>query len=353
MRVIDKMITESRPVKWIMDEYKKGNLFVDDSFQRNYVWMNKDRISLIETMLLGYPIPEIYLWETDTDPSTGETRYSIIDGQQRIRTIGLFIDNDLKLTDAGLEFHNHGYRGKQFSELSSKLKSDAWSYNVSVRFVKKEVEREEIVKMFLRLNRTSNALNPQELRKAEFNGEFLSASVEVADMDFWREWNLFTEMDIRRMQDIQFASTLLIYARSGFEDETTQSSINRMYDLYNDSYPQRSKDVRSAELTLGYLDKVLRTQGTEELAEVMRKKTHAYTIFVAADALRKYKIPAAKFAEKVSQWYRWNELGGAPKKMTPLVAEFKRLSQEGVQKRANRFRRFEILHNYVVSEDVG
>ncbi len=164
---------------------------------------------IIETIILGYPIPEVYLWESDTDPETGETRYSIIDGQQRIKTIGLFINGDLKLTDSGLEFSDATYRGKCFDELDPSMRSAIWSYKVSIRFVKKSVVRDDIVKMFLRLNRTSNALNPQELRNAEFHGEFLGASSEVANLPFWKKWTIFTDMEIRRMQDIQFASTWL------------------------------------------------------------------------------------------------------------------------------------------------
>jgi hypothetical protein len=47
MTVVNNTDTESRPIKWIVDEFKKGNLFIDDSFQRNYVWIKKDRTSLI------------------------------------------------------------------------------------------------------------------------------------------------------------------------------------------------------------------------------------------------------------------------------------------------------------------
>lgn len=347
MTIITNMDTESRPIKWVFDEFKKGNLYIDESFQRNYIWIRKDRVSLLETIILGYPIPEIYLWETGTDSDTGETKYSIIDGQQRIRTIGSFIDNSLKLTDSGLEFSDVAYKGKTFEELKPEVKRSIWAYKISIRFVKKVVKREDIVKMFLRLNKTANALNPQELRNAEFHGEFLEASVAVASSPTLQKWRLFSDVDLRRMQDIQFASTLLIFIRSGFEDETTQSAINRMYDLYNDSYPSKEKDLASIRRTMVFLDKIIERQS--ELATPLRKKTHLYTVFTLLFSVKqKTSANAERLAHVLHLWFSWLEKpSAAPRELRSSVTEYRRLSQEGVQKKANRLARYEVLAKYV------
>jgi len=346
MKVTDNTTVESRPIKWILDEFRKGNLFVDDSFQRNYVWLTKDRISLIETILLGYSIPEIYLWETDTNPMTGDTRYSIIDGQQRIRTINQFVSGDLRLTDSGLEFKTASYRGKEFDPLDDNQKRDFWSYKVSVRFVNKHVSREEIIKMFLRLNKTSNALNPQELRHAEFHGEFISASFQIASLHHWKEWSTFTDLEVRRMSDIQFASTLLIYIRSGFEDETTQSSINKFYDLFNEEYPDKAEDIAATRETLDYLKDII--DQSPRLADALQKKTHAYTIFTLANLLMNTHHSTQGVGDRLALWFEWNDgKTPPPEHYEKLVEEYRRLTSEGVQKKANRQRRFEILRSYL------
>ncbi|MBH3397158.1 MULTISPECIES: DUF262 domain-containing protein [Pseudomonas] len=346
MKVIDNTTVESRPIKWILDEFRKQNLYIDDSFQRNYVWLNKDRISLIETILLGYSIPEIYLWETDTNAATGDTRYSIIDGQQRIRTINQFMAGGLKLTDSGLEFKNPDYRRKEFDDLGDSYKKDFWSYKVSVRFVNKNVQREEIIKMFLRLNKTSNALNPQELRHAEFHGQFISASFEIASLPHWREWETFTDLEIRRMSDIQFASTLLIYIRSGFEDETTQSSINKFYDLLNEKYPGKKQDIAATKDTLDYIREI--TSESPDLGTALQKKTHAYTIFTLSNHLLNIKHPVSGVGKMLEAWYEWHDQKVAPPQhYKDLVTEYRRLAGSGVQKKTNRQRRFEILCAYL------
>ena len=346
MSIVSNMDTQSRPIKWVFDEFKKGNLFVDESFQRNYIWIHKDRVSLMETILLGYPIPEIYLWETGTDPNSGDTKYSIVDGQQRLRTIGQFIDGDLKLTDSGLEFRNSNYRGKTFEDLEPGLRSALWSYSISIRFVKQAIYRDDIVKMFLRLNGTSNALNPQELRNAEFNGQFLKTSERVLMLPFWKRLNIFSEGDIRRMMDIQFVSTLLIFVRSGFEDETTQSAINKMYDLLNDSYPEQDDDIAKISDTLELIELII--DKNPSLAITLQKKTHFYSVFTLCFAVKdKPKTEPDALSDSLFSWFSWHDNKCEPDgRWAESVKEYRRLSQEGVQKKANRLARYEILEKF-------
>ncbi|MDC4502220.1 DUF262 domain-containing protein, partial [Acinetobacter baumannii] len=76
MKLIDLIDVQTQNVKWLYDLHNKGLLIVDDSFQRNYVWSKKNQIQLIESIVMGYPIPEIYIWNTGTDENTGDTKYS-------------------------------------------------------------------------------------------------------------------------------------------------------------------------------------------------------------------------------------------------------------------------------------
>ncbi|WP_017452133.1 DUF262 domain-containing protein [Herbaspirillum rubrisubalbicans] len=349
MTIVENMKTESRPIKWVIDEFGKSNLHVDESFQRNFIWSNRDRIALMETILLGYPIPEIYLWDTGTDPNTGETKFSIVDGQQRIRSINDFIHNQLRLVATSLEFPDQDYQGSTFEKLPDARKSQIWGYPISIRFIGKNATREDIVKMFLRLNRTSNALNPQELRNAEFSGLFLKASERVADIPFWADYAIFSPADLRRMLDIQFASTLLILLRTGFQDETTQAAINRAYDTYNDSYPEAEADISTVGESVDMLRLIL--EESPQLLEVLRRKTHLYTILSFLFYLRSagLEIPVKDLAASLTHWYECVEGGAvADFEWGPSIREYKQLSQEGVQKRANRLRRFDILKAYLL-----
>jgi hypothetical protein len=342
--LIELIDVETRSIKYLTDMFKNNTLSVDNTFQRRYVWLPRNRVSLVETILLGYPIPEIYLWQNDTDPETGETKFSIVDGQQRLRAVESFINNDFKLNTSGLEFKDADYARKAFNQLSPDQKSSIWKYKFSIRFLKEEVSREEIVKIFLRLNSTNTSLNPQELRNAEFNGEFIALAERISEYYFWSEFNVFNAGDLRRMLDIQFISTLLIFLRMGIEEETTQASINKAYDLYNVEYEEAEEDYRTTCDALDIIAKI--SKDSNNLKNIVKRKTHLYSLFVFAYFVNSSNIIVnEKIKESLNIWYGHylNDTSYGEEKMDALLNEYRSLSLEGVQKKPNRQRRFDII----------
>lgn len=210
---VEEIIFERKPIKWLYDQLRTEHLFIDNTFQRKFVWTEKNQVQLIESILTGYPIPEIYVWERDTKPQTGETKYSVIDGQQRLTAIFNFLNDSFSLKTSLIENKDAEYKDKLFSELTDDSKSSFWKYPFAVRIVRVTVSREGIVEMFLRLNKTSLSLNPQELRNAEFQGKFLKLSQELSGNDFWIQYKIFNQHNVRRMLDIQFVSSILIFFR--------------------------------------------------------------------------------------------------------------------------------------------
>lgn len=350
MRAIDLIRVETKDIKWLTDNLKSGVITVDNSYQRKYIWQPKDQVALIETILLGYPIPEIYLWANDTDPETGDTKYSIVDGQQRLTTIQRYLNDEFKLTKSGISDKEADYVGKLFSELSSEHKKEFWRYQFSSRFINDSLDRDEIATLFLRLNRTSTTLNPQELRNAEFNGKFLELSAELSQNSFWEKYKVFSQSEIRRMQDIQFISTLLIFLRMGIEKDNNQSAINKAYDQYNENYPEAGEDRDIVCSILSTMDKLI--SGREVFESIVKRKGHLYFIFVLAyyyiqiQAIKTVALePIGVKLEDFFVKYTDENIEDLDKN----IEEYRELSQEGSKKSYNRQRRFEILKNYCFS----
>lgn len=336
---------ESRKIKWISDEFKKGALTVDNTFQRKYVWNEREQILLIETILLSYPIPEIYLWENEIDPASGDTKYSIVDGQQRITTIGKFIDGEIRLKSSVVDKKDASYANKSFGDLSTEEKKLFWAYEIPIRFLENQIDKNHIIEMFLRLNKTNNALNPQELRNAEFNGEFLKASESIANFDFWNKFDIFTDSQKRRMQDIQFSSTLLMFIQSGFEDETTQKAINDKYDLYNESYPDKQSDIAKAFNTFKLLEKIMPNE--DAALSIAKKPTHLYTLFNIANYIFENQVNINGIQEKINKWYLAYSSDNDKDPILEHIDRYKALSNEGVSKKSNRSERFNLIKNYL------
>lgn len=342
MRIIDVMQPDTKTSKWIVDNFRNELLIVDNSFQRNYVWLTKHQISLIETILLGYAVPEIYLWMVDTDPTTGDTKYSIVDGQQRIGAVFDYIDGKFALRSAYLSEKNAEYANKYFKDLSDDLKKRIWSYSFTVRQLPQDVSREEIVKMFLRLNSTDKSLNPQELRNAEFNREFLDNAQKISKLDFWRTHKIFSADSIRRMKDIQFISSLLIFLRDGIESEITQTAINKMYDLFNDEYKEKQADYNTVTSILNEIQEII--DHDPNTLKALSKTTHFYTLFTLTYfVISQNKHFTNKQKDLISSFYKKYNEGSEE----AYIEEYRSSSKESTNSKQSRMARLKALRSYV------
>lgn len=351
--VTDNIYIERKSIKWLKDQTDKELLSVDNSFQRQYIWTTKNQARLIETILLGYAIPEIYLWERETDSESGDTRLSVIDGQQRLGSIFDFINEKFQLRTSFLDHKDADFVNKSFSELTEEQRNAIWKYPLSVRFIKENVSREDIVNMFLRLNSTNTTLNPQELRNAEFNGLFLRLANELTDLPFWEKIRLFNGYDYRRMKDIEFISSLLIFLRLGIEEETTQRNVNKVYDTFNEEYPEYEEDKILFTKLIDLFEELV--DQDESIMKFISRKVHFYSLFTVIYYLYKqYGEVTNDHKKNLERFvYNYNHLneyeGDLPGPKYEWLVEYNQLSQEGTQKRTNRIKRFEILKDFLTT----
>lgn len=350
MKLIDLIDIQPQSVKWLYDLNHKGLLVVDDSFQRNYVWNRKNQIQLIESIILGYPIPEIYIWNIGTDENTGDTKYSIVDGQQRTGAIFQFISNQYKLLEMSLKSDSDCFarvKNKYFKDLDIEDKKAIWAYIFSIRLVRNSVERESIVKMFLRLNSNNLTLNPQELRNAEFDGEFMKVVSTLSEREYWDSNQIFSISDRRRMKDISFISTLLVFMKQGIQEDITEKNINQIYDLYNDDYPNQEVDLNKFDFILNCIDRIL--DGDESRQKFLKKSVHLYTIFTA---IYEVTLDNKQFNQKQIENYRefiasYSDESSLGEKFPGLINDlsmYKSLVLDGTRSQSNRLKR----HNIVV-----
>ena len=353
MKLIEQIDIQPHSAKWLYDLDDKGLLEVDNSFQRNYVWTLRNQVQLIESILLGYPIPEIYLWNTGTDENTGDTKYSIIDGQQRCGAIFQYIANTFKLREAYLDTNGVKFsliKNRHFKDLESDDKRALWAYIFSIRLVRSEVERELIVKMFLRLNSNNMTLNPQELRNAEFEGEFMTLASTLSELEFWDKNKIFGVADRRRMRDISFISTLLVFMKRGISEDIANTNLNQIYDLHNDEYPDKEKDQEKFESILNEIEPLISTN-TERM-KLLGRQVHFYSLFTVLyeilseqDNLTDEQI--LNYQNFIDNYDNDEVLGKYFSDMMSEIYQYKSLSKEGTRQKSNRFERYRILKKII------
>lgn len=221
---------------------KSNSLELSPSFQRRSVWTKAQKSYFVDTVYRGLPVPIIFVRER-TDVETLSTIREVVDGQQRLRTMLSFIDptclSDATDADSFVvqKKHNRDIQGKAFSALNVDAKKRVLSYQLSTHVLPNDTSDSEVLSIFARMNSTGSKLNDQELRNAEYFGEFKIASYETAfaNLNRWRSWRLFTEQEIARMKEVEFTSSLFIQIMAGIF-ERTQGIINRYYKLYDEEF---------------------------------------------------------------------------------------------------------------------
>ena len=137
-----------------------GKLTIQPEYQRNYIYADgKKDVAVIESVLKGYPLGLIYFNKVSDD------NLEVLDGQQRITSLGRFVTNKFAVRDEnGMEQYFGGLaKDKQNKILKTKL-----------LIYECEGEESEIKEWFKTINIAGVPLNSQELLNAVYSGPFVT-----------------------------------------------------------------------------------------------------------------------------------------------------------------------------------
>lgn len=144
---------------------KKYNYIYIPEYQRDFTWDEDRQSKLIESIILGLPIPFIFVAENK------DSSWEIVDGSQRIRTLHSFVTNNLCLKNLKSIRSLNGYR---FSELEESRQGKILNTALRIIVLSEETTEEAKKDMFERINRGSDLLKPMEKRKGIYTGRFCS-----------------------------------------------------------------------------------------------------------------------------------------------------------------------------------
>ena len=169
-------------------QLEKGNIDLNPSFQRRDAWSEQEKSRLIESLMLGFPVPPIILAENKQKKNS----YLVIDGKQRLLSIRRFYSNvsekefkekNLKEKDAFKQLKLKGldilkdFNGKTYSQMqveNAEYINNLDNQSIRTIVIKNWPDEAFLYTVFLRLNTGSKKLSPQELRQALKPGAFLN-----------------------------------------------------------------------------------------------------------------------------------------------------------------------------------
>ena len=220
----------------IADIYEKidsNRLNLSPDFQRKFVWTHEHQESFIDTILNGYPFPEIYVCQGETDIKKLRTTQKVIDGQQRLTTIKNYIENTFDVPLKTIP---------PFDELDEHNRENFLSYQIVVRDIGK-VNEGLVKEIFRRINLTKFKLEDIEIHNAIYDGKFIQMAKDLSNEIELEEFGVFHESEFTRMVDVHFfLQVMSTIERGGYyhRDNELEKCVAEFNDEYSNAHKTKS-----------------------------------------------------------------------------------------------------------------
>lgn len=236
-----KTAPTNKKVRELITLVQDGKLVPRPEFQRRLVWKIEDKNHFLDSVLRGFPFPEIYVADGDVDLDTGQGTQLLVDGLQRVSTLVQYFsgDEDLKLTSVA-----------SYKSLTNEEKTAFLQYDVAVRDLG-SIGPEVIVDVFRRINATSYSLTDIEVSNAVYRGSFKEFCEALSLNEFFTNSRVFTALDYRRMGDLRFAIQLTATIMGGYFNR--DDLFEEFLDRYNDEFPQSDELRKNIQKVLDFI----------------------------------------------------------------------------------------------------
>ena len=186
-----RITTKNFSLRDVVDQIADKEIDLSPDFQRDYVWKPRQRTRLIESILLGIPLPAFYFNQA------GDGTYQVVDGVQRLSTISLFMSGAHSLGSADLEYLRN-LDGCSYSQLEPISLRRFRSTQIVVHVIEAQTPDDVKYDIFNRVNTSGSPLSAQEIRHAmskDRSRSFLKELAEAPSFDdatgqqYWRKDN--------------------------------------------------------------------------------------------------------------------------------------------------------------------
>lgn len=288
VHVVAERRQTTQSIAWFWDLYKRDLLQMDPPYQRRSVWSQPYKDYFIDTILLRYPAPAIFLFEDITDDGT--TKYSVVDGKQRLSALFEFLKNEYPVYDGATVGR---LRGLYFADLESSEKRDFYGYQFSIEFLP-TTDEGTLNNIFDRINKNVARLTRQELRHAKYSGLFTTSTEslsEYMDSTLSRDFPRVATQSRRQMKDVELVAQLLILTETGVKSQS-QDDLDAVYSELDEEWGAQDSVEAEFKSVVGVLaswqEGILASSGARRL----RNQADFYSLYGAIlDLIRSDALP--------------------------------------------------------------
>jgi hypothetical protein len=239
-----RITTKTFTLREIYTQIEERDLDLAPDFQRSFVWNDKQQVRLIESILLGIPLPAFYFNQDKFGA------HQVIDGVQRLTTLRHFMSGKLELNEAYLEYLSL-LQGKNFSTLDPATRRRFAGTQIVAHVIEPQTPDEVKYDIFNRVNTGGSPLSAQEIRHCMSktrSREFLLSLVESPNFDqvmgraFWsKEPTGEMVRNNQRMTDREMALRFCAFYTLPLDEYARASSLDAFLLQVTRSIDQQSE----------------------------------------------------------------------------------------------------------------
>lgn len=325
----------NKKVRELISMVKESKLLPRPEFQRRLVWSRDDKNHFLDSVLRGYPFPEIYFADGDVNLETGAGSQLLVDGLQRVNTLIQYFDGheDLKLTSVP------AYRGLNEDEKKAFLQ-----YDVAVRDLG-AISKDEIIEVFKRLNATKYSLLDIEINNAVYAGALKGFCDDIANHEFFRTHNVFNALDYKRMGDLRYGLGIVGTMISGYFNR--DDAFEEILDRYNDEFPLHAEISERLQLTFDFVEEC----GFDAKSRAW-KKADLFTLLIEVDQclhIQKVNLQPSIVLDTLTAFYNTVETSAVNQASVGSI--YYKAALQATNDKINRVRRGVIIGSLLLGKD--
>lgn len=191
-------------IDYIVQQYHE-DLFYVPEYQRQFIWTDRNRCRFIESVILGLPIPMMFVADME------DGRLEIVDGAQRIRTLEQFISNDLRLE--GLD-RLPSLNGFCYSDLTKAQQRKLGTKALRLVVLEDSTTAELRQEIFDRVNTSGIKAKASEVRRGALTGPFMDFVRQCAADERFKRLCPITDRTRQRREDEELILRFLAYSNT-------------------------------------------------------------------------------------------------------------------------------------------
>lgn len=240
-----RITTKHFSLRDVVDQINDEEIYLSPDFQRDYIWKERQRTRLIESVLLGIPLPAFYFNQAL------DGTYQVVDGVQRLSTVAMFMKDAHTLTAQDLEYLIN-LDGMVYSTLSPAELRRFRSTQIVVHVIEPQTPDEVKYDIFSRVNTLGSPLSAQEIRHAMSKSrsrDLLKKLSEMQEFDEATEWQYWKWVsgdlvrDSGRMTNRELVLRFCAFRNYSDESYRTHPSLDAFLVAFTKSVDLKTEDL--------------------------------------------------------------------------------------------------------------